>query len=74
MSDSIQKQRERELALRREQERKDLETERTIGRRPLEGFSHAKTTWTDEQDERPAAEVHGNDEAESRKRSEDQIP
>lgn len=72
--DSNEKQRRRELELRREQEIKDLETERTIGPRPLEGFSHAHTDWTAEQDDRPAAEVHGHDEERSRERSEEQIP
>ncbi len=72
--DSNEKQRRRELELRREQEIKDLETERTIGPRPLEGFSHAHTSWTGDQDERPAAEVHGHDEELSRERSEEQVP
>lgn len=74
MSDSNQKQRERELELRREQEKKDLDTERTIGRRPLEGMSHAHTSWPPEQDDRAAAEEHAHDEERSRKASEDQIP
>jgi hypothetical protein len=72
--DSNEKQRRRELELRREQEQKDLETERTIGQRPLEGFSGAHTTWTGQQDEDAAPEVHGDDERESRERSERQIP
>ncbi len=72
--DSNEKQRRRELELRREQEEKDLETERTIGPRPLEGLSGAHTTWTGEQDDRSAAQVHGDDEAISRERSEEQIP
>lgn len=72
--DSNEKQRRRELELRRAQEIKDLETERTIGPRPLEGLSHAHTSWTGDQDDRQAAEVHGHDEEAARKRSEDQIP
>ena len=72
--DSNEKQRRRELELRREQEIKDLETERTIGPRPLEGFSHAHTSWTGDQNERAADEVHGHDEEISRERSEQQIP
>ncbi len=72
--DSNERQRRREIALRREQEEKDLETEATIGPRPLEGFSGAHTTWTGEQDDAAAGEVHGDDEQESRKRSERQVP
>jgi hypothetical protein len=72
--DSNEKQRERELARRRDQERKDLETERTAGPRPLEGLSGAgTTTWTDQQDDAPAAEEHGADEERARQRSERQI-
>ena len=72
--DSNEKQRRRELELRREQELKDLETERTIGQRPLEGFSGAHTSWTGDQDDRAAGEVHGDDERAARERSESQIP
>lgn len=72
--DSNEKQRRRELELRREQEQKDLETEATPGPRPLEGFSGGHTTWTGQQDEAPAREVHGDDERISRERSERQIP
>jgi hypothetical protein len=72
--DSNEKQRWRELELRREQERKDLETEREIGPRPLEGLSQAHTDWTREQDDRAAGEEHGDDERVSRERSERQIP
>jgi hypothetical protein len=74
MSDPMERQRERELALRREQELKDLETEAEHGERPLEGLSAAPTTWTQSQDERAADAVHGHDEAESRARSEAQVP
>ncbi len=72
--DSNERQRRRELELRREQEKKDLETERTIGPRPLEGFSRAHTSWTEEQDDQAAPEVHGGDENAARRRSERQIP
>jgi len=61
---------ERDLARRREQELKDLETERDHGERPLEGLSGA----TDAQDEAAAPQVHGNDEADSRRRSREQVP
>jgi hypothetical protein len=72
--DSNERQRRRELALRREQERKDLDTESTIGQRPLEGFSHAHTTWTGEQDDAAAPAEHGDDERESHERSVRQVP
>jgi hypothetical protein len=72
--DSNEKQRRRELELRREQETKDLETERTAGPRPLEGLSGAHTTWTGDQDDAAAPSVHGDDERTSRELSERQIP
>ncbi|HEX8910425.1 MAG TPA: hypothetical protein VF805_14565 [Anaeromyxobacteraceae bacterium] len=72
--DSNEKQRRRELELRRQQEEKDLETERTIGQRPLEGFSGGHTSWTGDQDDAAAREVHGDDERVSRARSEAQVP
>ena len=72
--DSNEKQRRRELELRREQEVKDLVTERTIGPRPLEGLSGAHTTWTGEQDDRAALVVAGGLERGSRELSERQIP
>lgn len=74
MSDPMQRERERELAIRRENELKDLETERDHSERPLEGLSGAHTTWTAEQDDRDAARVHGDDEARSREASEAQVP
>ncbi len=74
MADPMARQRERELLLRREQELKDLETEDQHGERPLEGLSAAPTTWTQSQDDRAAEAVHGDDELESRARSEAQIP
>jgi hypothetical protein len=74
--DSNEKQRQRELELRRENEKKDLEVERTIGERPLEGLSGGHTTWTSEQNDTAADReaAHGRDEEKSRRRSEDQIP
>ncbi len=74
MTTPADKENERDLARRREQELKDLETESDHSQRPLEGLSGAHTTWTEEQDEAAAPEVHGNDEAESRRRSMEQIP
>jgi hypothetical protein len=75
---SDDRQRRRELRLRRENEKKDLEVERKIGPRPLEGMAGGHTTWTGEQDDRPAREVYGSDEANEAKsrrhRTEEQIP
>ncbi|HZZ84389.1 MAG TPA: hypothetical protein VFE30_07610 [Anaeromyxobacteraceae bacterium] len=65
MSDSNQKQ--GKLG----QERKDPAAERAGRQRPLEGLSHAGTSWTPEQDDRAAAEEYGNDEARAREASED---
>jgi hypothetical protein len=73
MADSNERQRERELAHRRENELKDLEVESRHGERPLEGLSSAHTTWTGEQDDRERA-VHEDDEARSREASEAQVP
>ena len=70
--DPSEKQRERELASRRDNEEKDLEVERTIGPRPLEGFSGGHTTWTAEQDDAQRA-VHRGDEEASRRSSEAQV-
>lgn len=65
-----------EYELWREREKKDLEVERNRGERPLEGFSgeDAGTTWTDEQDDSAAAEVHAHDRDDSLRESEEQIP
>ena len=71
--DSNEKQRRRELELRRAGEEKDLEVERTIGERPLEGLAGGHTSWTGEQDDTAAREVHGDDERASRERSEEQV-
>lgn len=74
MPDPNERQLQHELEERREREKKDLEVERTIGPRPLEGLSGGgHTTWTDEQDEREAARVHGHDEQKSRELSEGQV-
>jgi hypothetical protein len=69
--DPSERQRRRELQARRENEKKDLEVERKIGPRPLEGLSGAHTTWTGEQDDRERA-VHEGDEERSRRSSEAQ--
>ncbi len=74
MADPMERQRERELALRREQELKDLETENRHEERPLEGLSSAPTSWTQEQDDRAAERVHGHDEQRSRELSLEQVP
>ncbi|HET7755356.1 MAG TPA: hypothetical protein VFK85_15715 [Anaeromyxobacteraceae bacterium] len=71
--DSNEKQRQRELDLRRENEKKDLEVERTIGPRPLEGMSGGHTTWTGEQNDAERS-AHSHDEERSRRASEEQIP
>ena len=70
---SNEKQRQRELELRREGEEADLEVERTIGPRPLEGLAGGHTTWTGAQDDEAAPAVHGDDERTSRERSREQI-
>jgi hypothetical protein len=69
MADPMERQRERELALRREQELKDLETRGDRRERPLEGLSAAPTTWTQDQDQRAAPMVHSHDQEESERRS-----
>jgi hypothetical protein len=70
--DSNERQRRRELELRRENEKKDLEVERTIGERPLEGLAGGHTTWTGEQDDAERS-AHDGDEQASRRRSEQQV-
>lgn len=74
MADPSERQRERELERRRQQELKDLETEDDHGERPLEGLSSAPTTWTQEQDDAEAPRVHGDDERASHARSVAQVP
>lgn len=71
--DPMERQRQRELELRREQELKDLATENDHSERPLEGLSGAPTTWTQDQDDLAADEVHGGDEAAAQARSLGQI-
>lgn len=68
MSDSNQKQRQVGLG----EGRKGPAAGRAGRRRPLEGFSHAGTSWTPEQDDRAAAEEYGHDEARAREAREDQ--
>jgi hypothetical protein len=72
--DPNERQRERELEIRRENELKDLETEADHSERPLEGLSSAHTSWTREQSDAAAGEVHGDDEARSREASMAQVP
>jgi hypothetical protein len=74
MSDPMERQRERELARRRENELKDLEVESRHEQRPLEGLSGAHTSWTGDQDDRAAATEHAGDEDRSRRASEEQVP
>lgn len=74
MTTPADRENERDLARRRAQELKDLDTEHDHGPRPLEGFAGARTTWTEEQDDTAAAQVHGNDEAEAERRSLEQVP
>ncbi len=72
--DPMERQRQRELAIRRENELKDLETERDHRERPLEGLSSAPTSWTQDQDDVAAETVHAGDEAASEARSREQVP
>jgi hypothetical protein len=71
MADPIERQHEREVARRRENELKDLEVEDRHEERPLEGLSSAPTTWT--RDQRGGA-AHEGDEAASREASRAQVP
>lgn len=74
MSDPMERQREREIARRRENELKDLEVERRHEPRPLEGFSGGHTSWTGDQDDGAARSEHAGDEDRSRRASEEQVP
>jgi hypothetical protein len=56
-----QREREQERQRLREQERKDLEVEAQRGPRPLEGFAGGHTTWTGQQDDEAAAQMHAQD-------------
>jgi len=71
MADPMERQRERELARRRENELKDLEVEDRHEERPLEGLSSGATTWTPEQGD---GAPHGGDEQASREASRAQVP
>jgi hypothetical protein len=73
MADPMERERERELARRRENELKDLEVEDRHEERPLEGLSAAPTTtWTTNQS--ADGSPHENDEAASRASSLAQVP
>ncbi len=56
-----QREREQERQRLREQEQKDLEVEAQRGPRPLEGFAGGHTTWTGQQDDEAASQVHAQD-------------
>ena len=71
MADPSERQRARELARRRENELKDLEVEDRHEERPLEGFSSAPTSWTQDQGD---GAPHGGDEEASRAASRAQVP
>lgn len=71
MADPMERQRERELARRRENELKDLDVEDRHEERPLEGLSAAPTTWTPDQG---GGGPHEGDEQASRARSAAQVP
>jgi len=67
-------QHEHERARLREKELKDLEVERNRGPRPLEGLSSGgHTTWTGQQDDAAAAEVHAHDAEDAVAASEAQV-
>jgi murein DD-endopeptidase MepM/ murein hydrolase activator NlpD len=67
-----QREREQERQRLREQEQKDLEVESQRGPRPLEGFAGGHTTWTGQQDDEAASQVHARDAAASWEASERQ--
>lgn len=71
MPDPKERQREREIARRRENELADLDVEDRHGERPLEGLSAAPTTWTQDQGD---GEAHLGDEEASREASRAQVP
>ena len=68
-----EKERERERERLRKEEEKDLEVESRRGPRPLEGFAGGHTNWAASQDDKQAAEVHGDDEQQARRLSEEQV-
>jgi hypothetical protein len=61
MEKQHQREREQERQRLREQEQKDLEVEAQRGPRPLEGFAGGHTTWTGQQDDEAASQVHAQD-------------
>ena len=67
-----QREREQERERLREEEEKDLEVEAQRGPRPLEGFAGGHTTWTGQQDDKAATQVHARDAQESWQASERQ--
>jgi hypothetical protein len=67
-----QREREQERQRLREQEERDLKVEAQRGPRPLEGFAGGHTTWTGQQDDEVAAQVHARDAEESWQASERQ--
>jgi len=67
-----QREREQERERLRLQEEKDLEVEARRGPRPLEGFAGGHTTWTGQQDDEAAAQIHAQDAEESWRASERQ--
>jgi hypothetical protein len=71
MTDPTERQRERELSRRRENELKDLELEDLHEERPLEGLSSAPTSWTPDQGD---GAPHRGDEDASREASRAQVP
>lgn len=70
--DPMEKQRQAEKERWKEREKKDLEVERNRGPRPLEGFAGGHTTWTGQQDDAAASEVHAGDREASERLSEEQ--
>ncbi|MDY7229710.1 hypothetical protein [Hyalangium rubrum] len=67
-----QREREQERERLRDQEQQDLKVEAQRGTRPLEGFAGGHTTWTGQQDDEAAAQVHARDAQESLEASERQ--
>jgi hypothetical protein len=67
-----QRERAQERQRLREQEESDLKVEAQRGPRPLEGFAGGHTTWTGQQDDKAAAQVHARDAEESWQASERQ--
>ncbi|QQR43372.1 hypothetical protein JKA73_30690 [Myxococcus xanthus] len=56
-----QREREQERRRLREEEQKDLDVESHRGPRPLEGYAGGHTSWTDQQDDDSARQVHAGD-------------